>query len=292
MPADTLPAMVRATIGKKLQEEELRIARFGDVRAPISQNFAGHTFVAVGSRLLANPKWKTFHDFLFSYIVSVVESDWFRAELDKRPAEQHPLVQWYHCLHEFQQTRYAGSADGAVRREVPTAPVIALLAFAYDLYTLEHHSLLPPRLVDRIKLRDQFQGARYETYVAAAFVRAGFSIVLEDESDTSTSHCEFTAVHRTTGSTYSVEAKSRHRAGLLGQAGSPKPVHEIEADISGLLSRALRKNARNSRIVFIDVNCPPEERALLETDWFNKLASQLKRLEATQPATPRRHLDS
>jgi hypothetical protein len=115
VPADTLPAIVRATIGKKLQEEELRIARFGDVRAPISQNFAGQTFVAVGSRLLANPKWKSFHDFLFSYIVSVVEKDWFRAELDRRLTEQHPLVQWYHRLHDFQRRRYKGFVDGSPR---------------------------------------------------------------------------------------------------------------------------------------------------------------------------------
>jgi hypothetical protein len=65
---------------------------------------------------------------------------------------------------------------------------------------------------------NQFQGARYEIYVTASFVRAGFEVELENETERTTSHCEFTATHRT-GAKYSVEAKSRHRQGILGREG-------------------------------------------------------------------------
>jgi len=136
--------------------------------------------------------------------------------------------------------------------------------------------------VNRLKLKEQFQGARYETYVAAAFVRGGFDVELEDEGDRQTTHCEFTATHQATGAKYSVEAKSRHRPGLLGQPGSPKPFDEIKADVSTLIARALRKRADYERVIFIDVNVPPQESSIFEAEWFVKVASQLELLEAGQ----------
>ena len=154
----------------------------------------------------------------------------------------------------------------------------ALLAFAYDLCTLENHSLLQQSLVKRLMRKEHFQGAQYEV-VAAAIIRAGFAIELEDERDLSTSHCEFTATYLPTGAKYSVEAKSRHGTGYLGQAGQPEPLDAIEADLRKLLVPALRKRAKYDRIVFIDVNVPPSESLLLESPWFNKVADQIVRLD-------------
>jgi hypothetical protein len=163
---------------------------------------------------------------------------------------------------------------------------MAFLWVAYDLYTLEHHALLQSKLVERLKNRAQFQGARYELSVAAAFVRAGFNVTLEDETDSETSHCEFSATHKATRGAYSVEAKSRHRDGYLGRAGTPKPVAEINADVYALLQRALRKRAEHDRVVFIDLNIPPDDRTLLEADWFKRVAEQMSRLQASQEGKP------
>jgi hypothetical protein len=44
----------------------------------------------------------------------------------------------------------------------------------------------------------------------------------------------------------------------------------------------LRKRAEHERVVFIDVNVPPQESSVLEGAWFKKVASQLRRLEDTQ----------
>ena len=74
---------------------------------------------------------------------------------------------------------------------------MAYTALAYDLYTLDHQALLQTKLVKRLKVKEQFQGARYEIYVSAAFVRAGFEMNLEDENDSTTTHCEFTATLHT-----------------------------------------------------------------------------------------------
>jgi hypothetical protein len=50
-----------------------------------------------------------------------------------------------------------------------------------------------------------------------------------------------------------------------------------------LLVPALRKEAKHDRIVFIDINVPPSESSIPETEWFNKLTFQIKRLEENPP---------
>jgi hypothetical protein len=277
LPPEVLEAFERHT-----REEAERVRRFGHVRPPIAMDHQGHKVVAVGSRIFWDKKWKTFHDFLFSYIAAVLGKEWGDGEIKKPFEDRHPIMQWYQRLCELQAQHADDRGPDGIHQTTATGPVMAYLGLAYDLYTLEHHSLLQDKLVRRLKVKDQFQGARYETYVAASFVRAGFDVTLEDESDHSTSHCEFIAVHRATGARYAVEAKSRHRPGVLGVPGTPQPLAEIEADITTLLVRALRKRADHDRIVFIDVNVPPEEGALPESEWFKKVASQLRRLEDSQ----------
>lgn len=157
---------------------------------------------------------------------------------------------------------------------------MARAALAYDLYIPEHHDLLRPGIVKRLKDINQFQGARYEAYVTASFIRAGFEIELENETDRSISHCEFTATHRT-GAKYSVEAKSRHRQGILGREGVAPSFDAIDADVSTLLVKALRKHSPHQRIAFIDVNVPPHEEPVLRSNWSRQVAGQLQRLEET-----------
>lgn len=261
------------------RREAERVAKYGYVRPPVWTRHAGQTFVAVGERMLYN-KWKTFHDFLFTYIGAVFAKDWFKKEQRLPLEERHPLMQWYQVWFEFWRAHHGDVPIGGINKvDAPPAQISALLAFAYDIYTLEHHSLLPQRLVNRLQLKDQFQGARYEAFVAAALVRAGFTIALEDETDRSSSHCEFTATYVATGKRYSVEVKSRHRAGFLGHPGTPPPLQSIEADVTRLLVAALRKSALHDRIVFIDINVPPSEKHILDSVWFDKLGSDIKRLE-------------
>lgn len=240
--------------------------------------------VAVGNKLCYSKSWKTFHDFLIAYLGEVFGKDWGNAELKKHPEEAHPLVQWYRDLCEFQRQHF--EEQGKIHSPVASGPVMAYLWLAYDLYTLAHQSLLQARLVKRLKVKRQFQGVRYETSVAAAYVRAGFDVVLEDETDTETSHCEFNATHRETGQKYSIEAKSRHRAGLLGQSGLPQPLEEIKAEVYSLLQKALSKKASFERIVFVDVNVPPEEGSVFESGWFKRVADQVNLLEQEEVVWP------
>lgn len=282
MNFDELPQEAREAILQLQRKEAERVGRYGHVRPPISIEHQGRKFVAIGSRLLHSGNWKTFHDFLIAYIATVLTGDWGNAEIKKPFSQRHPILQWYHRLCEFQQKHIQEA--GKIHSAIMTGPVKAYIALAYDLYTLEHHALLQEKLIKRLKIQDQFQGARYETYVAAAFIRAGFDVELEDEDDPTTSHCEFAAAYNGTGSRFSVEAKSRHRPGFLGHPGDPKPLSEIQADVLQLLQRSLRKRADHDRIVFIDVNVPPEDATLFETEWFKKVMKQLNRLESNQSA--------
>ena len=54
-------------------------------------------------------------------------------------------------------------ADGIYGAK-PTGPLLAYLTFAYDLYIVEHNGKLDPRLMERLKRADQFQGARHELF--------------------------------------------------------------------------------------------------------------------------------
>lgn len=233
--------------------------------------------MASGDRINYSKKWKTFHDFLFDYLRLTVGNDWGAGELQKEPGDRHPVIQWYISLCEYQKEHI--KEPGKIHSGICTGTVAAYLALSYDLYLIRHHSLLQECLVNRLKIKDQFQGARYEVYVIAVFMKAGFDIAFEDETDRSRSHCEFTAIHKTTGMKYAIEAKSRHRPGLLGRPGKPQNPDQIRLRVGRLLRSALAKETAEERIVFIDVNMPPENVGPFATSWFKPLMEEIIRLE-------------
>lgn len=270
------PDFQRKIIEHQIKEKRFK-TQYGDTRPIISEDFKGYKFVAVGNKLHYSKKWKTFHDFLFDYIKTCLNTDWGNAELKKEFSERHPIIQWYQYLCDFQRNNI--EKEGEIYSALCTGPVGAYLSLAYDLYLLRHNSLLQDRLVDRLKDKNQFQGARYEIYVTSSFVKAGLNIEFEDETDKSKSHCEFVATHKKTGKKYSVEAKSRHRPGLLGQTGDLRNPDEIRLRIGGLLRNALKKEASHPRIVFIDINMPPKEGGPFDRSWFKSLMAEVSKVE-------------
>lgn len=270
------PHIKQRIIGQEIKTKK-RKAQYGEVRSTISVDFQGHKFVAVGNQLHYSKKWKTFHDFLFDYIKNCFGTEWGNSELKKDVEERHQILQWYKLLCDFQKKHI--KKEGEIFSADCTGVVGAYLALAYDLYVLRHHSLLQKRLIQRLKDGKQFQGVRYEIFVIASFIKAGFDIEFEDESDRTKSHCEFVATHKTSGNKYSVEAKSRHRPGYLGQNGTPKSNEGIRLRIGKLLRSALKKEAAYTRIVFIDINMPPEEGGPFEKKWLKGLMNEVSKVE-------------
>ena len=246
-------------------QEKQRQRQQGLGRPIISTIHHGYRIVAVGGKLHWSEKWKTFHDFLVNYISQVMGGEWGNAEIKKPFKERHPILQWYHMLCDYQ--RETIKKPGEVHSAPMTGAISAYLGLAYNLYLLAHNIKIQSRLVQRLKDPRQFQGALYETYVAAAFIKAGFDLEFENEDDTSTTHCEFAATRKESGIKYSVEAKSRAE-------GKP------HAKINNQLYEALRKEAKYKRVIFIDVNVPERASSLETASWLEEALKSLRDKES------------
>jgi hypothetical protein len=174
------------------------------------------------------------------------------AQKNADPAHQHPLHVWRKQAFAFMQ-KQAPRPDGTFAGR-PNGPMAACNNFYYDLYTVDDNSLLDGDLLDRLKHRDQFQGALHELFSEATCLRAGFTVIRENEKDPNRRHVEFMAVHKTTGQHVLVEAKSRHRAGVMGHPG-----RDASADIKfqRLINNAVAKDPNNPLAIFVDTNLPP-----------------------------------
>jgi hypothetical protein len=238
------------------QRERTRTNRFGLVRPEISGNFQGYKFVAIGGNLMYMPaeKCKFFTDVLIARVPLVFRREWFEQEVAKPRDQRHPVMQWRVKGMEYMNAQ-PPLPDGTYGA-LPTGPLLAYVTFAYDLYVVEHNARLDSRLLERLKHPDQFQGARHELFAEATCLRAGFEIEHEDETDPSRRHAEFTATHKSTGQKLSIEAKSKHRPGVLGQTGAREDEDALNLRFGKLLTNAVAKNPPHPLVVFLDMNMP------------------------------------
>lgn len=238
---------------KQLQKQQ------GLGREIVAVKHQGYQFVAVGSKLLYSKKWLTFHDFLRDYLPDVFGEEWYQAEVKKTLTEQHPLIKWREIV--IAQLKATGDKTSVVKTARMKGATFGYFRLAYNLFLLATNAKLQQHFVKRLKNKDNFHGACYESYVAAIFVKAGFRVDLENELDGSESHCEFTAAHPITKESFSVEAKAR------------RP-HKQNVAIGNQLYWALQKKAKFKRIVFVDVNVPE----LLSN--FEQIKGEIDRKEA------------
>ncbi len=257
---------------KALQAQIL--AQQGLGRPIITAVFNGYRIVVVGKRLLYSKSWKTFHDFLFEYIVHLFGSEWFKEATDLPALTRHPLIEWLEILRKHQEVHT--DPRKAVQSATLTGAGAAYLGLSYNLYLLAHNVELQERLMKRLKNPEQFFGANYETYVAAAFIKSGFRIELEPEEESDISHVEFNATYPHTGSSFSVEAKAR-------------ALHKTSTSISDQLYKALRKDAKYRRVVFIEMSMPDRNDGQANVDFMESAVQSLRNKElkltiAGQPA--------
>jgi hypothetical protein len=239
-----------------MQEEYERRRTYGNIRPLITTVHQGHRFIAVGSRLYFNKNWATFTDFLLFYIRDVMGNDWWLAEAKKEGYERPPILQWHDRWVESSKT--AKREDDGLVSSVADGLMAALMLTAYDLYVLRDHAKLQDEVVRRLRQRDQFHGARYELFVAATFVRAGFDFAYEDELDTKSKHAEFIATHKESGTKVAVEAKARQRTIKPGY-----DLASIRPPVKQLLVSAAEKKPAHPLVVFLELNLPPEPAAKL-----------------------------
>lgn len=245
--AEEMETQIRKAMERAQAADTQRKRQQGFGRPIISTEAdSGYRLVAVKNRLMYSKGWKTFNDFLVDYIKAAMNSgpgaeNWGSVEIAKAPADRHPVITWYQMVCDYQRTFI--HEPGKIHSAEMTGAVAAYMFLAYDLYSLDHNAELQTKLLARLRNHDNFEGARYEIFVAASLIRAGFELEFENEDDRTTSHCEFTATFTRTGRKFSVEAK--HRAGARPRMGH-------------LLIGALQKRANHPRIVFVDVNMPDD----------------------------------
>jgi hypothetical protein len=236
-------------------------------RPEIDAIYQGHRVRAVGQRLYFRPPEETKQEFfvhVLAHTVTETLGDDWKAKQDPLPmAERHPLALWTDAWDEMRRDYGAKARDrrdegGGQYSSTATGDALALLTLAYDVYTLRHAMAIAAGdpLIKRLGQREQFQGARYEIAVAAIFVRSGYKI--EWLTDTSRKLPEFIARRDGSDIEIAVEAKSRPRPGLLGQAGERPNEESVKADLARLHRDALEKETDGRPlVVFLDMNLPP-----------------------------------
>ena len=234
-------------------------SQFGLGRPPISLELNGYQIVAVGPELHWSKKWKTFPDFLMDYFKTIMGSEWGRAELAKPREQWHPLFSWYAMTCEYQKKVI--TTPGQPMSAPMIGAACGVLWLAYGLYLLRHNAEIQTRLLQRLRTADPVQifGALQEVIIAAAMIRAGFELELENEADGSETHCEFTATSKLTGKRFSVEVKVCNPGRSDENDGRSRTIRQ--------LSGALGKTAKHPRIVCVDLNQPvPADSTIQSTE--------------------------
>lgn len=263
---------------QSLQQWHDDVQRWGYAR-PIVQvgTGAGHRFVVADSSIYAIPEHHTLHDFLLTHLRDRLGGPWAN---EVGGDDEHVLLGWLRELQEMKRATQADSPTKALRQTVPPPNVYDMLRLAYDLFSVRDAGLLEEALVKRLRAKNEFSPARYEVAVAACFIRAGFELTLLDPSKGIGRPCEFVAVSRDGSETYSVEAKSRQRPGVLGHPGPASPAEELRLDVDRLIRKAFKKDAQHERVVCVDVCLPPAPPGTLPT-WLGDLEAMLGEMNSS-----------
>lgn len=230
---------------------------------------------AIGNTVALRPLDETDHEFYVDLLCSnTLGAEWHQAQLERPEAERHVIEGW---VDAYGRARSGEAENAPLTKEgdhLYTSPATgdlkALLCLAYDVYTLKHALALPDSLVERLKSDDQFQGARYEIAIGAIFARAGYGIDWLTAA-TDRKLPEFIARHPSSRIEIAVEAKSRHRPGVLGRSGERPDLDTLRVDVGGLMKRALAKETDGRPyIICIDLNLPTAQEGDTE-GWVSEL---------------------
>ena len=243
----------------------------------------GGTIWAIGSRVYpGRPANETFHELIFHVLRQTLGEPWRAAQAALPDDERHFVLKCFEQLHVFLKEHSDAETlarDGQMSAEA-NGWVRYLISFAWDVATLIHAGEPPTQLIDRLRDRESYQGARYEVAVAAIFARLDCSIrwLDTDPSLRTVKHVEFEATHRPTGQEFAVEAKSRRRDGVLNHPGTPDPDDPLRSDaraVRRLFMDAADKAPKDQPyFIFIDINAPREADAAWQADvqqWMDRL---------------------
>ena len=237
----------------------------------------------MGNRTYCSERWRTFHDFLRDYLFDLFGKDWFDAERAKPGESRHRIMHWFD--HWIALSNSFTVRNKQILSEPMTGAIRAFLNLAYNLYLISHHTAtlgdsIVKGYVKRLKSHraDDFSGVLFETYAAAAFLKAGFTVNFEDERDGSTSHVEFVATYPETQKSYSVEVKAREKSMASHTAQGTDTDDFKRLRVANKLNKALgNKKAEHTRVVLIEINVP--EVVTSDAGWPTAALKQIRENE-------------
>lgn len=220
-----------------------------------SVDFHGYKARKVGNKLYKRPplEKEAFSNFIVALLIhDTLGEDWMQKQ-DNFPVERrHVVRKWLSAFDEWILGDVENSRMYETTSKKVSGAALSLLQLAYNCYCLQQLNKLPERMIARLRNYREFQGVEYEIAVAAIFVRAGFDIEFLEEQP-GKKICEFVARH-SAGLQIAVEAKSRHRSGVLNERGEASA--EIKGDIKKLYFQAREKVPGMPFVIFIEPNIP------------------------------------
>ena len=140
--------------------------------------YRGRRVRAVGRQVYNRPAPETFAEFKYQHLKFVLGKPWWMHEARQSPAQRHAIMQ---CAFEYHAVakRHApeGHQDGQAFAAPPTNAAFELLQLADDVLRLIASGAgIPDGVLDRLRKRKSFQGARFELFVAGLLIRCGFAI--------------------------------------------------------------------------------------------------------------------
>lgn len=239
--------------------------------------FHGRRLVGLGGALVHSDNldrdWNEPIDFLISHLKTTLGNQWFEDELKKDHKDRHIILNWavdsnYKILDAtkpLDSRKFNGSA-------------LAYLDLAYDLFVLHNAGYVTERLITRLKSGQGFNGARYELFVIATMIRAGFLIEPFDETLGAGKVTECKATYIETGAVIQVEAKTRNVKYVLGsKEGKSKNVHLYDK-----LREAVEKDVKQPYIIFVDLNFP-EFKVMKDSEKLVKVRREHEKLVKNFP---------
>jgi hypothetical protein len=228
--------------------EKLIAGHFGKVRLPeVYVRNSGTAMFGVGQQYWSHSHFRSFRTCVGHVLFEEIGADFFENQKQLELKNRHPLAVW-HTLWEERLKQHAGSDAMA---DIGASAAWSL--FAYQIYLLKENSELPSDLLERLRKNDGFQGARYEVYVAAIMLVSGYKIEWIPHS--SETHVEFIATHPD-GRKFAVEAKSKHRLGVLKAGATDAPEAPFRIDFQSNIVAGIRKNPELPLLLFAEVNVP------------------------------------
>lgn len=199
------------------------------------------------------------------------------AEQESRPDDQRHFVRRAYSK-AMEWTRTMDVHEDGLLVGMPSGWMQYLIGLAFDVASLIHAAELPESLVRRLRTHDQYQGARYEVAVGAIFARLGCQIEFIVDEEHPEKHPEFIATHREMAVRIAVEAKSRHRPGVIHRPGDRDDERAQRGDVQRLYNRALKKAPSDGTpfMIFLDVNTPPTpDVPAFEKEWQRNIRAWL-----------------